>query len=135
MFHMSKEMFDTVQKLAELIAASEELAAMKNAEKEAENDPELTVRVAEYVTARSKLDDESVKESPDAGLIADLTRESEEAEKALRSTSSYIRSEQCRTDFNAMMQAISDILQNAIHPGSAGGCTGDCASCSGCKAE
>jgi len=133
MYQLSSEMLDTATKLASLISESKELAALHQAEQDAENDPELIKRVADYVTARTALDTEAAKESPDPERIIALSHESEEAEGAIKTVPAYIASEECRRAFNDMMQAISTILQSAIGSNSTSTCSGNCSSCSGCS--
>lgn len=132
MFHMSREIYDKIEELAQLLMQSDEYKAMKEAEKESEADPALAACMASYHAKRAQLEEEADKEEKDFDLLAALTQEVDEITGQMYALPAYHARQQARIPFNRLMQGVVDVLQSVVEPDVQCSCRGDCASCGGC---
>lgn len=132
MLHMTQEIYFKTCELGKLIAESEDFKAMKAAEDIGATDPDLAACVDEYVHKRGQLEEETAKDDKDFALIGAYTRELDEISERMNALPAYHQMMTARANFDAMMQAIADIIQSTLNP-EASGCSGDCSKCSGCS--
>lgn len=132
MFHMTRTVYFKAQELGELLAASEECKALEKAEAAGQLDKALSACVAEYAQSREELEELTRAEEKDFPKIGALTRELDDITERMHALPAYQAIIAARADFDAMMQAVNDVVQSALNPDAAGGCSGNCQGCSGC---
>ena len=132
MFHMSREIYDKIAELGQLVTQSNEYQAMKQAEKTGEADPALSACVAQYMGKRTLLEKETAKDDKDFDAIGELTRELDDISTRMYQLPAYAEMQQARKQFNALMQGIVEVLQNVVEPDVQCSCSGNCESCGGC---
>ena len=65
--------------------------------------------------------------------IGALTREIDEENDKMKTLPAYKRILDARSDFNAMMAAVNEVLQSVMFPDAeTAACGGDCSRCQGC---
>ena len=132
MFHMSREIYDKVEELARLLAESEEVKAMKQAEAEGKKDLHLAMLLTEYTQKQRILEAEIDKEDRDFDLISALTLDTDEIRERLRAIPAYQTILQKRGEYESLMQGVNDALRNIINPDIQCSCSGRCDTCGGC---
>lgn len=134
MFHMSREIYEKIEELAKLITESEEYQKMKTAEQLASQDPSLSAKEDAYMQTRQQLEAELSKEDKDFDRIGALTYELDDISEAMHRLPMYMLRQQTRQDFAALMNGVSDVLQNIVEPDIQCSCSGNCSNCGGCQA-
>lgn len=133
MFKLHYNVYEKVEELAKLLAQSSEYTELQAAEDAGEKDPELSACVAAFIEKRQQLENETMKDEKDFDLIGALTREIDEENDKMKTLPAYKRILDARSDFNAMMAAVNEVLQAVMFPDAdAAACGGDCSRCQGC---
>lgn len=133
MFKLHYNVYEKAEELAKLLAQSNEYAELQAAEAAGEKDPELSACVAAFIEKRGKLENETLKDEKDFDLIGALTREIDEEDARMKTLPAYKRILAARSDFNAMMAAVNEVLQSVMFPDAeTAACGGDCSRCQGC---
>lgn len=123
------------QALAEAIVKSEIYQTMHTLEDEVTKNEAATAAIATYMEKRN--DVELLLRSPefDAEKVAAAGQELQDAENAMNECSMVKEMREAQEKFQEMMDNVNRILRLVITgevEDSAGGCTGNCASCGGC---
>lgn len=133
MFKLHYNVYEKVEELAKLLAQSSEYTELQAAEDAGEKDPELSACVAAFIEKRQQLENETMKDEKDFDLIGALTREIDEENDKMKTLPAYKRILDARSDFNAMMAAVNEVLQAVMFPDAdTATCGGDCSRCQGC---
>ena len=133
MFKLHYNVYEKVEELAKLLAQSSEYTELQAAEAAGEKDPELSACVAAFIEKRQQLENETMKDEKDFDLIGALTREIDEENDKMKTLPAYKRILDARSDFNAMMAAVNEVLQAVMFPDAdTAACGGDCSRCQGC---
>ena len=133
MFKLHYNVYEKVEELAKLLAQSSEYTELQAAEDAGEKDPELSACVAAFIEKRQQLENETMKDEKDFDLIGALTREIDEENDKMKTLPAYKRILDARSDFNAMLAAVNEVLQAVMFPDAAtAACGGDCSRCQGC---
>ena len=133
MFKLHYNVYEKVEELAKLLAQSSEYTELQAAEDAGEKDPELSACVAAFIEKRQQLENETMKDEKDFDLIGALTREIDEENDKMKTLPAYKRILDARSDFNAMMAAVNEVLQAVMFPDAeTAACGGDCSCCQGC---
>ncbi len=130
-----REVMMKAQALAEAIVASETYKTMHGLEEQVTKDENATALIAAYMEKRQSV--ELLLRSPefDAEKVAAAGEELQNAEKAMEECTMVKDMREAQVQFQEMMDNVNRILRLVITgevEDAAGGCTGNCSSCSGC---
>ena len=130
-----REVMMKAQALAEAIVASETYKTMHGLEEQVTRDENATALIAAYMEKRQSV--ELLLRSPefDAEKVAAAGEELQNAEKAMEECTMVKDMREAQVKFQEMMDNVNRILRLVITgevEDAAGGCTGNCSSCSGC---
>ena len=129
-----KNVMDRAQALAEAIVESEVYQTMHKAELAMMHNEEANKAVATFMEKRQAVEALLASNDMDHDAFAAAGKEMEEAEKALNEIPDIAALQNSRRDFSSMMENVNRILRLVItgEPEESHGCSGSCASCSGC---
>ena len=124
------------QELAEAILDSEVYQTMKKLEGEVRHDDEAAFLLGDMIEKRQQVENvlSSANMKPEELSRASLAME--EAEKKMNENPKIQSLRDARKDFQTMMDNVNRILRLVVTgkvDDESGGCTGRCASCSGCN--
>lgn len=130
-----REVMMKAQALAEAISQSEIYKTMHDLEEKVTTDENATALISAYMEKRQNV--ELLLRSPefDAEKVAAAGQELQDAEKAMEECTMVKDMREAQQSFQEMMDNVNRILRLVITgevEDSAGGCTGNCASCGGC---
>lgn len=130
-----REVMMKAQALAEAIVASDTYQTMHVLEEQVTKDENATALIAAYMEKRQNV--ELLLRSPefDAEKVAAAGEELQNAEKAMEECTMVKDMREAQVKFQEMMDNVNRILRLVISgevEDAQGGCTGNCASCSGC---
>ena len=130
-----REVMMKAQALAEAILNSETYKTMHDLEEQVTKDEAATAAISTYMEKRSNV--ELLLRAPDfdAEKVAAAGQELQEAEAAMDACPMVKDMREAQQSFQEMMDNVNRILRLVITgevEDSAGGCTGNCASCGGC---
>lgn len=130
-----REVMMKAQALAEAIVESEIYKTMHGLENQVTKDENATRLISAYMEKRSEV--ELLLRSPefDAEKVAAAGEELQNAEKAMEECTMVKDMREAQVKFQEMMDNVNRILRLVITgevEDTAGGCTGNCASCGGC---
>ena len=130
-----REVMMKAQALAEAIVASDTYQTMHGLEEQVTKDENATALIAAYMEKRQNV--ELLLRSPefDAEKVAAAGEELQDAEKAMEECTMVKDMREAQVKFQEMMDNVNRILRLVISgevEDAQGGCTGNCASCSGC---
>ena len=130
-----REVMMKAQALAEAIVASDTYQTMRGLEEQVTKDENATALIAAYMEKRQNV--ELLLRSPefDAEKVAAAGEELQNAEKAMEECTMVKDMREAQVKFQEMMDNVNRILRLVISgevEDAQGGCTGNCASCSGC---
>ena len=130
-----REVMMKAQALAEAILQSEVYKTMHDLEEQVTKDEAATALIAAYMEKRSNV--ELLLRSPefDAEKVAAAGQELQDAEQAMEACTMVKDMREAQQSFQEMMDNVNRILRLVITgevEDAAGGCSGNCASCSGC---
>lgn len=130
-----REVMMKAQALAEAISQSEVYKTMHDLEDQVTKDEAATALIAAYMEKRSNV--ELLLRSPefDAEKVAAAGQELQDAEQAMEACAMVKDMREAQQSFQEMMDNVNRILRLVITgevEDAAGGCSGNCASCSGC---
>lgn len=130
-----REVMMKAQALAEAIVASDTYQTMHGLEEQVTKDENATALIAAYMEKRQNV--ELLLRSPDfdAEKVAAAGEELQNAEKAMEECTMVKDMREAQVQFQEMMDNVNRILRLVISgevEDAQGGCTGNCASCSGC---
>jgi cell fate (sporulation/competence/biofilm development) regulator YlbF (YheA/YmcA/DUF963 family) len=127
--------FQKTRELGRALMESEAYLKMKAAEDKAMANEEAARAMGEFLEKRGELQAMMQSENPDPGAMKRLSDEMDEAQERLQMMDDIVALTDARNAFNALIGQINQVLQfivtgNMQEP--TGGCTGSCATCSGC---
>ena len=130
-----REVMMKAQALAEAISQSEIYKTMRELEDKVTQDDAATAAIAAYMEKRGNV--ELLLRAPefDAEKVAAAGEELQEAEKAMEACTIVKDMREAQQTFQEMMDNVNRILRLVIAgetEDAASGCSGNCASCSGC---
>ena len=130
---MSKAVIEKAQELAGVIAQSPEYISMRAAEDAAGQDEALTALFAQYDALHRDIEEITLQREPDFAQMDAKARELETVQEQIRRVPLYQALQSARKQFSGMMAQVNQELSSVLNPGgSQGGCSGNCAGCSGC---
>ena len=127
--------FQKTRELGQALLECETYQRMKAAEDKAMANEEASLAMGEYLEKRTELQALAQGENPDPGALKRLSDEMDEAQQRLQMMDDIVSLNEARNEFNGLIGQVNQVLQfivtgNMEEP--AGGCTGSCATCSGC---
>ncbi|MBS5725414.1 MAG: YlbF family regulator [Clostridiales bacterium] len=130
MENLSKEITETVTRLADLIKSDPRYGAVMEAQKAYTEDAQISRLLTEYNVQQAALAEAS-KGEQDAQLVESIRRRLEELYHQVVENPVYLAYKEASDAYNAFYQAVSQELELALN-GRQSGCTHDCSTCSGC---
>ncbi len=126
--------FQKTRELGQALMESETYQKMKAAEDKAMQNQEAARTMGEFLEKRQQLQSLMQSENPDPGALKRLSDEMDEAQERLQMMDDIVALTEARNEFNDLIGQVNQVLQFIVtgnmEPPS--GCTGSCASCSGC---
>lgn len=129
------------QELGEAILQSDVYTRLKDAEALIGKDEAATLAVAAYMEKRDAVQNMlSDRENLEPAKLAALGAELQAVEAAMNEQPAVQEMQSARKAFDDLMKSVNRVLELVINGStdetpSAAGCTGSCASCSGCGAK
>ena len=126
--------FQKTRELGQALMESEAYLKMKAAEDKAMQNEEAARVMGEYLEKRQELQSMMQSENPDPGALKRLSDEMDEAQERLQMMDDIVALTDARNAFNALIGQINQVLQFIVtgEMQQPSGCSGSCASCSGC---
>ena len=126
--------FQKTRELGQALLESEAYLKMKAAEDKAMANEEAARTMGVFLEKRQELQSMMQSESPDPGAMKRLSDEMDEAHERLQMIDDITALTDARNEFNALIGQINQVLQFIVtgEMEQPSGCTGSCASCSGC---
>ena len=128
------KVIECARALGEAIVASEEYRQMQITENAAMSDPAVTEAMGRYLELKSAVEECMRAEEPNPELIAQYGMEMDEAQRQMNAMPTVDAMTTSRQRFSEMMNQVNHVMQFIItgEVETAGGCSGNCGSCSGC---
>lgn len=124
---------EKTRELGDALLESECYQKLKAAENKAMQNAEAAQMMSDVLERRSKLQDLIQQENPDPVAMKRLSDEMDEIQEKLQMMDDIVELSQARSDFNALIGQINQVLQFIVTGRmDEGGCSGDCSGCSGC---
>ncbi len=129
------KVFEKTRELGQALLESEAYQRVKEAEDRAMKNEQAAAAMSEYLEKRTELQAMVQGENPDPAVLKRLSDEMDEAQQRLQMMDDIVALNAARDEFNGLIGQINQVLQfivtgNMEEP--VGGCTGSCATCSGC---
>ena len=126
--------FEKTRELGQALLASETYLKMKEAEDKAMKNEEAARTMGLFLEKRQELQAQMQSENPDPGALKRLSDEMDEAQERLQMIDDIVALNDARNEFNALIGQINQVLQFIVtgEMEQPGGCSGSCATCSGC---
>ena len=129
------KVFEKTRELGQALLESEAWQRVKEAEDKAMRNEQAAAAMSEYLEKRTQLQAMVQGENPDPAALKRLSDEMDAAQERLRMIDDIQALNAARDEFNGLIAQVNKVLQfivtgNMDEP--AGGCTGSCATCSGC---
>ena len=129
------KVFEKTRELGQALLESEAWQRVKEAEDKAMRNEQAAAAMSEYLEKRTQLQTMVQGENPDPAALKRLSDEMDAAQERLRMIDDIQALNAARDEFNGLIAQVNQVLQfivtgNMDEP--AGGCTGSCATCSGC---
>jgi len=133
-----RNVMQKAQELAEAILASDVYTKMKELEETVQSDESAALAVSNMIAKRKKVEDVLSEKDMKPDDLAKASAEMEQAEKEMNANEKILALRAARKDFNEMMNNVNRILRLVItgeiaEDDVSGGCSGNCAGCSGCS--
>lgn len=128
------KVFEKTRELGQALLESECYHRLKAAEDKAMQNAEAAAAMAEYLEKRSDIQALMQSDNPDPGALKRISDEMDEAQQRLQMIDDILALNQARSEFDGLIGQVNQVLQfivtgNMEQPS---GCTGSCATCSGC---
>ena len=131
---MSKSVILKAKELAGVIAQSPEYIAMRATEDASGQDEKLQELFKQYDSIHRDIEEITLHKEPDFEKMDALARELEEVQRQIKAQPMYQALQGARKQFSDMMAQVNGELSKVLNPnGNQGGCSGNCAACSGCN--
>ena len=127
--------FQKTRELGQALLECETYLKMKEAEDRAMANQEAAHAMGSYLEKRTELQAMMQSENPDPGALKRISDEMDDAQQRLQMMDDIVALNDARNEFNSLIGQINQVLQFIVtgrmdEP--SGGCSGSCASCSGC---
>ena len=130
---MSESVILKAKELAGVIAQSPEYITMRATEDAAGQQEDLQALFKKYDGIHRDIEEITLQKQPDFDKMDALARELEEVQQQIKAQPMYQALQDARKQFSGMMAQVNQELSSVLNPGgSQGGCSGNCAGCSGC---
>jgi len=129
------KVFEKTRELGEALQESEAYKRMKEAEIKAMQNMQAAEMMAQYLEKRGQIQEMMEVENPDPAVMQRLSNEMDEIQEKLQLIDDIAELTAARGEFNALIGQINQVLQFIVTgrmTEEEGGCSGNCASCSGC---
>lgn len=128
------KVFEKTRELGQALLESETYQRLKAAEDKAMQNAEAAAAMAEYLEKRSEIQAMMQTDNPDPGALKRISDEMDEAQQRLQMIDDILALNEARSEFDGLIGQVNQVLQfivtgNMEQPS---GCTGSCATCSGC---
>ena len=128
------KVFEKTRELGQALLESETYQRLKAAEDKAMQNAEAAAAMSEYLEKRSGIQAMMQTDNPDPGALKRLSDEMDEAQQRLQMIDDILALNEARSEFDGLIGQVNQVLQfivtgNMEQPS---GCTGSCATCSGC---
>ena len=131
---MSESVILKAKELAGVIAQSPEYITMRATEDAAGQQEDLQALFKKYDGIHRDIEEITLQKQPDFDKMDALARELEEVQQQIKVMPMYQALQSARKQFSDMMGQVNQELSAVLNPnGSQGGCSGNCAACSGCN--
>jgi Protein of unknown function (DUF964). len=126
------------QALAEAILDSEIYQNMKRQEAAVKRDPDAAAALGDMIEKRNRVESILSSANMDPEVLAEASREMEEAETRMNNQPMIADLKNKRKDFQTMMDNVNRILRLVItgeteeEDSNRSGCSGNCSACGGC---
>ena len=126
--------FQKTRELGQALLESEAYLKMKAAEDRAMQNEEAARTMSEYLEKRQQLQAMVQSENPDPGALKRISDEMDAAQERLQMIDDIAALTEARNEFNALIGQINQVLQFIVtgEMEQPSGCSGSCATCSGC---
>lgn len=126
--------FQKTRELGQALMESEAYLKMKAAEDKAMGNEEAARAMGEFLEKRQELQSMMQSENPDPGALKRISDKMDEAQERLQMMDDIVALTDARNEFNALIGQINQVLQFIVtgEMQQSSGCSGSCASCSGC---
>jgi len=126
--------FQKTRELGQALMESEAYLKMKEAEDRAMQNTQAAQTMGQFLEKRQQLQEMMQSPNPDPGALKRLSDEMDEAQERLQMIDDIVALTNARNEFNALIGQINQVLQFIVtgEMQQPEGCSGSCASCSGC---
>ena len=133
-----REVMAKAQELAEAILESDIYQEMKRQETAVRKDADAAKALGDMIEKRQQVESILSSEKMDPEVLAQASREMEEAENRMNKNEMIGKLKEKRKDFQTMMDNVNKILRLVItgeteDENGGSGCSGNCSGCSGCR--
>lgn len=126
-----EKIIQKAKELGELLEQSEAVAKQRKAKKAFDEDSQLQELIGAFNLAKMSLMNESNKETPDNEKTEEYRKQTTEIYEKIMQNNVMIELNEAEYALEQLVAQINSILQQSI-TGDEGGCTHNCATCSGC---
>ncbi len=126
--------FQKTRELGQALLECETYQRMKAAEDKAMANEEASLAMGEYLEKRTEMLALMQTDNPDPGALKRLSDEMDAAQERLNMIDDVTALTEARNEFNGLIGQINQVLQFIVmgNMDQPSGCTGSCATCSGC---
>lgn len=126
--------FQKTRELGQALLECETYQKMKDAEDRAMANEEASSAMGEYLEKRTQMLELMQTDNPDPGALKRLSDEMDAAQERLKLIDDVAALTDARNEFNSLIGQINQVLQFIVtgNMSESQGCTGSCATCSGC---
>ena len=127
--------FERTRELGQALVESEQYRQMKEAEDNALQNEEAAGIMSGYLEKRTHLQELMTQANPDPAEMKRISDEMDELQQKMQLVDDIVNLNRARSEFNGLIAQVNQLLQfivtGRIDDGESG-CSGNCASCSGC---
>ncbi len=129
---MNEQLKNALETFLNEFRDSEPVARYLSAKEMYVSDGRLVALINKYNVEAQLLRDEGAKEERDDALIAEITAKLKELYDEIMRNETMIAVQEAEQEINMILDSINRGLMSVVRPEDAGGCTGNCSSCSSC---
>lgn len=129
---MNEELKIALETFLNTFRDSEPVTRYLNAKEMYMSDGRLVALINKYNVEAQLLRDEGAKEERDDALIGEITARLKDLYDEIMRNENMIAVQNAEQEINMILDGINRGLMAVVRPEDAGGCTGNCSSCSSC---
>ena len=129
---MNEELRIALENFLNTFRDSEPVTRYLNAKEMYMSDGRLVALINKYNVEAQLLRDEGAKEERDDALIAEITARLKDLYDEIMRNENMIAVQNAEQEINMILDGINRGLMSVVRPEDAGGCSGNCSSCSSC---